>query len=333
MAEGMLGRSKCRQTVGGLERKGHIQGMAGTVQSGDRVAVFDRGALRRQRERTAAGLEGYDFLIREVAERLLERLCDVRRAFPLALELGCHTGQLAQVLRERKEIGRLVQTDLSLAMARRADGLRLVADEEALPFGAEFFDLVLSCFSLHWINDLPGTLAQVRYALKPDGLFLAAMPGGTTLYELREAVMRAELELDGGAGLRVSPFVDLRDAGSLLQRAGLAMPLVDVETITVTYEHPLKLMQELRGMGEANALSQRPRRPLLRATLLRAAEIYHELFADAQGRIPATFEILMLSAWKPAPSQPQPLRRGSGQVNLAEALKVPPGTRRPAGEA
>jgi NADH dehydrogenase [ubiquinone] 1 alpha subcomplex assembly factor 5 len=328
----MLGRSKFRQTVGGPERKGHIQGMAGTVQSGDRAAVFDRRALRRQRERTAAGLDGYDFLIREVAQRLLERLCDVRRAFRLALELGCHTGQLAQVLRGRKEIGRLVQTDLSLAMARRADGLRLVADEETLPFGAETFDLVLSCFSLHWINDLPGTLAQVRHALKPDGLFLAAMPGGTTLYELREAVMHAELELDGGAGLRVAPFVHLRDAGSLLQRAGLAMPLVDVETITVTYEHPLKLMQELRGMGEANALSLRPRRPLRRATLLRAAEIYHELFADARGRVPATFEILMLSAWKPAPSQPQPLRRGSGRVSLAEALKVPTGDH-PGGEA
>ena len=299
--------------------------MAGTVQSGDRAAVFDRGALRRQRERTAPHLHGYDFLIREVAERLLERLGDVRRAFPLALELGCHTGQLAEVLRGRTGVGRLIQTDLSSAMVRRADGLRLVADEEALPFGADTFDLVLSCFSLHWINDLPGTLAQVRYALKPDGLFLAAMPGGTTLQELREAVMRAELELDGGAGLRVSPFVDLRDAGSLLQRAGLALPLVDVETITVTYDHPLKLMQELRGMGEANALRQRPRRQLRRATLLRAAEIYSELFADARGRVPATFEILMLSGWKPAPTQPQPLRRGSGQVDLAEALKVPTG--------
>jgi NADH dehydrogenase [ubiquinone] 1 alpha subcomplex assembly factor 5 len=303
--------------------------MAETVQSGDRATVFDRSALRRQRERTAPHLDGYDFLIREVAERLRERLGDVRRAFPLALELGCHTGQLGHVLRDRKAIGRLIQTDLSLAMAQRADGLRLVADEEALPFGAEVFDLVLSCFSLHWINDLPGTLAQARYALKPDGLFLAAMPGGTTLHELREAVMRAEIELEGGAGLRVSPFVDLRDAGSLLQRAGLAMPLVDVETITVTYEHPLKLMQELRGMGEANALTERARRPLRRSTLLRAAEIYHELFADVRGRIPATFEILMLSAWKPDPGQPQPIRRGSGRVGLAEALEVPTASPRP----
>jgi SAM-dependent methyltransferase len=277
--------------------------------------------LRRQRDRAAPQLRGNDFLIREVAERLLERLCDVRRDFPLALELGCHTGQLARALPEPRPIGQLIQTDFSAAMVRQCEGLCLVADEEALPFGAECFDLILSCFSLHWVNDLPGTLAQVRYALKPDGLFLAAMAGGTTLYELREALMRAELEIDGGAGMRVSPFVDLRDAGSLLQRAGLAMPLVDVETITVTYEHPFKLMQELRAMGEANALTER--RPLRRATLLRAAEIYHELFGDARGRIPATFQIMMLSAWKPAPSQPQPLRRGSGQINLAKALGVP----------
>ena len=298
--------------------------MADTVQSADRAAVFDRSALRRQRARRAACLEGYDFLIREVAERLVERLCDVRREFALALELGCHTGQLAQVMRGRKEIGRLVQTDLSPAMVARVDGLRLVADEEALPFGADMFDLVLSCFGLHWVNDLPGTLAQVRHALRPDGLFLAAMAGGATLPELREALMRAELELDGGAGLRVSPFVDVRDAGSLLQRAGLAMPMVDIEAITVTYDNPLKLMQELRGMGEANALRERPRRPLGRATLLRAAEIYRDLFADGRGRVPATFQILMLSGWKPAPTQPQPLRRGSGRVHLAEALKVPP---------
>ena len=149
------------------------------------------------------------------------------------------------------------------------------------------------------------------------------MAGGTTLYELREALMRAELELEGGAGLRVSPFVDVRDAGALLQRAGLAMPLVDLETITVTYEHPLKLIQELRGMGEANALSERQRRPLRRAILLRAAEIYRELFADARGRVPATFQVLMLSAWKPAPTQPKPLRRGSGRVSLARALQAP----------
>ncbi|MEM7021358.1 MAG: methyltransferase domain-containing protein [Pseudomonadota bacterium] len=287
-------------------------------------AVFDRAAVRRQRDRMAPSLEHNDFLIREIAERLAERLGDVRRAFPTALDLGCHSGQLARALQGRDAIDHLIQADLSPAMIRRGDGLRIAADEEFLPFGANSFDLVLSCFSLHWVNDLPGALAQICHALKPDGMFLAAMAGGTTLFELRESLMRAELELGGGAALRVSPFVDLRDSGSLLQRAGLALPITDVETIIVTYDHPLKLMQELRAMGEANALIERDRRPLRRSILMRAAEIYHELFADARGRIPATFQILMLSAWKPAPSQPKPIKRGSGQVSLAKAFGVPP---------
>jgi SAM-dependent methyltransferase len=209
-------------------------------------------------------------------------------------------------------------------MVGRARGLRVVADEEALPFGLDRLDLIVSCFSLHWVNDLPGTLAQIRHALKPDGLFLAAMPGGTTLSELRESLMRAELEVDGGAAPRVSPLVDVRDAGMLLQRAGFAMPIADVETVTVTYGHPLELIQELRAMGEANALAERRREPLRRDTLARACELYQERFADAQGRVPATFQLLILSGWKPDPSQPQPIRRGSGQVDLAAAFGVPP---------
>jgi len=297
--------------------------MATTVQGGDQARVFDRDALRRQRDRAASRLCAHDFLIRAVADRLVERLCDVRRDFPLALELGCHGGQLARALPAPHPIGRLVQTDLSQRMAQQSQGLRLVADEEALPFGTAAFDLVLSCFSLHWVNDLPGTLAQIARCLKPDGLFLAALPGGTTLCELREALLRAELELEGGAGLRVAPAVDLRDAGGLLQRAGLVLPIVDLETIRVTYEHPLRLLEDLRAMGEAGALAAPHRRPLRRATLLRACEIYQEAFADAAGRVPATFQILMLSAWKPGPEQPQPVRRGSGQVNLARALAVP----------
>ena len=285
-------------------------------------AVFDRGRLRLRRGRVAPALHGFDFLIREAALRLVERLGDVRRAFPLAVELGCHTGQLAAALRGHAQVGQLIQADLSYDLVRRAQGPRLVADEEALPFGPGSLDLVISCFSLHWVNDLPGTLAQVRYALKPDGLFLAIMPGGTTLVELRESLLRAELEVAGGAGPRVSPFVDVRDAGMLLQRAGFALPVVDVDTVTVTYEHPLKLMAELRGMGETNALVERGR-ALDRTTLWRACAIYEELFGDDASRIPATFQLLTLSGWAPDPGQPQPIRRGSGQVNLAEALGVP----------
>jgi SAM-dependent methyltransferase len=189
------------------------------------------------------------------------------------------TGQLAAAVRGNPQVGQLIQADLCVDMVRQAQGPRLVADEEALPFGPACLDLVLSCFSLHWVNDLPGTLAQIRYSLKPDGLFLAIMPGGATLFELRESVMRAELEIAGGAGPRVSPFVDVRDAGMLLQRAGFALPVVDLDTVTVTYDHPLKLMAELRAMGEANALVQRGR-ALDRATLGRACAIYRELFGD-----------------------------------------------------
>jgi SAM-dependent methyltransferase len=297
--------------------------MTEPVQSDLQAAVFDRATLRARRTRAAPRLDEVDFLIRGVAERLRERLGDVRRDFPLALELGCHTGQLAKALRGCAQIGSLVQADLSYEMVRRTAGLRLVADEEALPFGPGCLDLVVSGFGLHWVNDLPGALAQIRYALKPDGLFLAAMPGGTTLAELRESLMRAELEIDGGAAPRVSPLVDVRDAGMLLQRAGFALPLVDVDTMTVTYDHPLRLMAELRAMGEANALVERGRAPLKRATLLRACEIYRELFGDSENRIPATFQILMLSGWEPDPSQPQPIRRGSGRVDLAQAFGVP----------
>lgn len=296
--------------------------MTETVQSRTQPMVFDRTALRMRRARAAPRLAEVDFLVRAAADRLMERLDDVRRTFPIALQLGCHTGQLASLLRGSARIGRLIQADLAQAMVSRADGLRLVGDEEALPFGRGCLDLVLSCFTLHWVNDLPGALAQIRYALKPDGLFLAAMPGGTTLAELREALMRAELEVGGGAAPRVSPFVDVRDAGMLLQRAGFALPVVDVDTITVTYDHPLGLMQELRAMGEANALIERGA-PLGRASLGRACEIYRELFGTRDGRVPATFQILMLSGWAPDPSQPRPIRRGSGQANLAEALGVP----------
>jgi NADH dehydrogenase [ubiquinone] 1 alpha subcomplex assembly factor 5 len=290
---------------------------------GIQPAVFDRRLLRRRRDRATPALDGRDFLIREAALRLVERLGDVRRAFPLALELGCHTGQLAHALHGNAQVGRLFQADLSYAMVRQAPGERLVADEEALPFGPGRLDLVLSCFSLHWVNDLPGALAQIRYALKPDGLFLAIMPGGTTLFELRESLMRAELETTGGAGPRVSPFLDVRDAGMLLQRAGFALPVVDADTITVRYDHPLRLLAELRGMGEAGALAQ-PGRGLGRSTLALACKIYRQLFGSAEGRVPATFQLLTLSGWAPDPSQPKPIRRGSGQVNLAEALGVSP---------
>jgi len=207
------------------------------------------------------------------------------------------------------------------AAAQRQTGVpALVADEEALPLADASVDLVLSCTSLHHVNDLPGALIQIRRALKPDGVFLAALFGGATLWQLRQAWLAAEAALEGGASPRVAPFADLADAAGLLQRAGFALPVADSDTITVTYATPLNLMADLRGMGEANALIERRRTPTRRATLWAAAEHYATRFADPDGRVPATFEVLYLTGWAPAASQPQPLKPGSARTRLADAL-------------
>jgi NADH dehydrogenase [ubiquinone] 1 alpha subcomplex assembly factor 5 len=294
-----------------------------------RIDLFDRRAVRRQRERAAASLPSHDFLFREAAARLVERLDEVRRTFPTALDLGSHGGFVAEALQGRGGIETLVETDLSLAMARRAGGPRAVADEEALPFAPGSFDLVMSALSLHWVNDLPGTLLQLRHALRPDGLLLVSLLGGDSLHELRRALLEAEAETAGGASPRVSPFTDVREAGALLQRAGFALPVIDSDTIAVSYPDALALMRDLRGMGEANALTERRRGFTRRDVLLRAAERYQALFADASGRIPATFRLITLTAWAPHAAQPKPLRPGSAAARLAEALGAP---EQPAGD-
>ena len=293
----------------------------------ERIEVFDRRAVRRHRERAAPGLAEHDFLLREVAGRLAERLDDVTRRFPLALDLGCHDGALGRALLENGghgSIETLVQADLSPAMAALAAGggrPALAADEEALPFAEGAFDAVFSLLSLHWVNDLPGALVQLRRALKPDGLFLGAFFGGGTLKELRAALLEAELEVEGGAGPRVSPFADVRDLGALLQRAGFALPVADVDEISVSYPNALKLMADLRGMGEANAVADRRKGFSRRATLMRAAELYAERHAGPDGRLPANFQVIYLTAWAPHQSQPQPLAPGSAKASLATALE------------
>ncbi len=198
----------------------------------------------------------------------------------------------------------------------------VVADEEALPFASESFDLIASALSLQWANDLPGVFVQVRRALAPDGLFLAALVGGQSLTELRTALTTAEAELAGGASPRVAPFADLRDLGQLLQRAGFGLPVTDVEPVIVRYSSMFALMHDLRAMGATNALTMRSRVPLRRAMLLRAAEVYAERFADADGRIRATFEIVWLSGWAPHESQQKPLAPGSARMRLADALNA-----------
>jgi NADH dehydrogenase [ubiquinone] 1 alpha subcomplex assembly factor 5 len=291
-----------------------------TVTSPDPLLVFDRTLLRQRRERAARGWERHDFLKREIAERLVDRLGDVRRTFPLALDLGSHGDEVATALGGQDLIGHLVRADLGRGFAARARGPAIVADEEFLPFAAGRFDLVLSAMDLHWVNDLPGTLIQIARVLKPDGLFLGAMLGGATLWQLRQALAAAESEIDGGLSPRVSPFADLRDAAGLLQRAGFALPVADSETIEVEFESALALMRDLSAMGESNLVLGRRRGLTRRAVLLRAAELYGERFARPSGRVVASFEVLFLHGWAPHASQPKPLKPGSAAHRLAEAL-------------
>jgi NADH dehydrogenase [ubiquinone] 1 alpha subcomplex assembly factor 5 len=262
------------------------------------ILLFDRRALRLHRDR-AARSGGAEFLHTEIADRLIDRLDDIKREFPVALDWGTHYGGLAQALSRRCGVERLVAADASAGFLRRLGGMRAAADPDLVPFRDHSFDLVVSCLALHWAGDLPGTLVQLRRALKPGGLLLAAMFGGASLVELRTALIEAELAEEGGASPRVSPAVELGDVAGLLLRAGFAMPVADTETVTVTYPDALALMRDLRGMGETNALSARRRSLLRRATLARAALLYGERFGLSDGRIPATFEVLFVAGWAP----------------------------------
>jgi SAM-dependent methyltransferase len=280
------------------------------------IVVFDRRAVRAHRARAS----GDEFLFREIAARLVDRLDDVGRRFGTALVLGARRGLLAEALGGRDKIARLVDMDPSADLVRAAGPLRLAGEPDLLPIAEASLDAAIALPSLHWTDDLPGALVQLRRALKPDGLFLGALFGGETLRELRAALIDAELAEEGGASPRVSPFADPRDLGMLLQRAGFALPVVDSDTLTLTYADALQLMHELRRLGETNAVAERRRGFTRRATLARAAALYAERHADAAGRLPATFEVVYLTGWAPAPSQPKPLRPGSAAHRLADAL-------------
>lgn len=280
--------------------------------------LFDRSLLRLRRKRATPRFTAHDFLFRELNLRLLERLNDFSRTFPLALNLGAGNGLLEALPQHKPRIGTLIHSATALSPTHATRWI--VADEEWLPFAENTFDLIVSA-ALHSVNDLPGTFTQIQRALKPDGLFLAILPGGESLKELRQSMEEAELQHTGGISPRVHPFIDVQTAGSLLQRAGLALPVIDSETLTVSYPHPLALLHDLRGMGETNILLQRSKTPLTRTVLFNAMERYMEHYADAEGRVPATFELVTLTAWKPHASQQQPLKRGSGQVHFSEVLK------------
>jgi SAM-dependent methyltransferase len=276
--------------------------------------VFDRSLQRRRRFR-AATLPPADFLLDHVAGELADRLGMVLRRFETGVDLGTPGDAVRASLRKLDAVGTIVGADV-IARGRPF----VIADEEALPFRDASLDLVVSGLALHFANDLPGVLAQIRRALKPDGLFVAALLGGETLTELRQAFAEAESEIEGGASPRVAPFADVRQVGALLQRAGFALPVIDVERMTVRYSAVFDLMRDLRRMAATNPLIARRRVPLRRATLLRMADIYARRFADADSRIRATFDVLWLSGWAPHPDQQQPLKPGSAKTRLADAL-------------
>jgi len=286
--------------------------------------LFDRRLLR-VRQRRARQLKPATFLLDRVAADLGERLSAVLRQFDVAVDLGTPSDAVHRVLSANNNIGMVVAAGL----AGDHKGLHVTADEEALPFAEGSLDLVVSGLALQFVNDLPGALIQIRRALKPDGLLLAALIGGDSLTELRSAFAAAESEVEGGVSPRVAPFADIRELGGLLQRAGFALPVVDSERVAVRYDSALALMRDLRRMGATNILHERLRTPLKRGTLERVREIYADRFADADGRVRATFEIIWLSGWVPHESQQKPLKPGSAAQRLADALGT---TELPAGE-
>jgi NADH dehydrogenase [ubiquinone] 1 alpha subcomplex assembly factor 5 len=284
--------------------------------------LFDRRLLRARRERAARQGEAPDFLLRRAAEEIADRVLAVKRDFAPVLSIGSVPGLLAEAL-SGFGLGPHVEMTASPALLPKGGrALALCGDEEALPFRDASLGLVMSGLTLHFANDLPGALVQIRRALKPDGLFLGAVLGGQTLAELRDAFIAAETEVEGGASPRVMPMADVRDYGGLMQRAGFALPVVDADPVTVTYASPLALFRDLRGMGATNALTARRKTFLRRATLARALEIYQQRHAAGGGRIRASFEIIHLAGWAPHESQQKPLKPGSAAARLADALGV-----------
>lgn len=281
------------------------------------TALFEPRLHRQRKRRARAGFADSAFLHARVADDLADRLEAIPRPFPRALVLG-GGGLFSAAVQARpalaQRLGEIIEADV-------ASG-HVEIDLERLPFTNDTFDLIVSPLALHWANDLPGALIQLRRALKPDGLLLASLFGGDTLSELRLCLIEAESEISGGAGPRVAPFAGLQDVAGLLQRGGYALPAADRDVITVHYGEPMRLLADLRAMGETSALKQRSPRGLSRRILARAFEIYRARFADENRRIRATFEILTITGWAPHESQQKPLKPGSAKARLADALGV-----------
>ncbi|XP_068648628.1 putative methyltransferase At1g22800, mitochondrial [Aristolochia californica] len=297
-----------------------------------RLKIFDRDLKRTQRDRAAWLCHGKDTFVDSVAENLLDRLEDCKKTFPTALFLGGSMEALRRLLRGRGGVEKLTMMDMSYDMVKRCRTAEaemadnhietsfVVGDEEFLPIRESSLDLVISCLGLHWTNDLPGAMIQCRMALKPDGLFIAAILGGETLKELRIACTIANMEREGGISPRVSPLAQVRDAGNLLTRAGFTLPGVDVDEYTVRYDSALDLIEHLRAMGETNALVQR-NNILKKETALATAAIYQSMFAAEDGTVPATFQVIYMTGWREHPSQQKAKRRGSATISFEDIQK------------
>jgi SAM-dependent methyltransferase len=286
--------------------------------------IFDRALVLRRLDRAwaqAGGQPGADFLLRRAADDLVDRVGVVKRRFAMAADLGAPGPHGAVALANCGQVDAVVRLAPTVASLGVGRFFGAVGDVERLPLADGRFDLAVSLLALQTVNDLPGALIQMRRAHAPDGLAVVALIGGDTLTELRQSLTLAESEILGGAAPRVAPFVELRALGALAQRAGLALPVVDLDRLTVRYADIFGLMRDLRALGAANALVDRSRKPLRREVVARAAAAYADAFADPDGRLRATFDILWLSAWAPHESQPKPLKPGSATARLADALK------------
>lgn len=282
-------------------------------------APFDRKLLRERRNRVAHNIKNHDHLLKFISKDLVERLQYIKRNFKTCLNLGSHHGLLGRLIKNEQHIETLIQLDSSTSMIKHSKGLKIVADEEILPFKNKSIDLIVSGLALNSINDLPGTLAQIRNILKPDGLFLASMLGGTTLNELRYSFTHAEINLLNKASPRIFPFSEIKDLGALLQRAAFALPVVDSTILKIKYDSVKSIMHDLRGMGATNVIVERDKKPINRKLLDEIEQIYKKKFS-VNKKIFASFEILTLTGWAPHASQQKPLKPGSATHNLRDFL-------------
>ncbi len=283
----------------------------------DTNSIFNRRLVQKHRARASDHFAQHDFFLQRMVGMLAERLEETTRHFDTVLMLGAHSGQFDADIKRAARATTLIHADASPAMARQCPSPAISCDEEWLPFAQHSLDAILCPWGLHWVNDMVGSLIQMRQALKPDGLLLAMLPGAHSLQELRDILTDAELQLYSGVSARIAPFVDVRDAGNLLQRAGFALPVVDSDMLTITYPTMRNMLHDLRGMGETNALNETPR-PLTRSLLKTAEELYHARYKLEDNSLPLSVEVVACTAWAPDSSQPTPAKRGSGEVDMEQ---------------